>query len=84
VSTTALHIIELVKSLPPADQQAVCAALARLPETSGANGAPPSVPTAFQPEDYEGLPDDDPFFRVMNEIEQQRHAYPGRPAPALD
>lgn len=82
VSTTALHIIQLVKSLPPADQQAVWAALSAQSAPVPGKGAPGSA--AFAPADYEGLSDDDPFFEVMVEIEQQRHAYPGRPAPAFD
>jgi hypothetical protein len=82
MSTTALHIIQLVKSLPVEEQQAIGSALASLapsPQQVLPSGQPP-----FQPEDYEGLPDDDPFFKVMEEIEQQRHAHVGRAAPELD
>jgi hypothetical protein len=85
VSTTALHIIELVKSLPLAEQRTICAELAKraaalkLPLSEGE-----SEKLEFAEEDYQGLDDDDPFFRVMEEIEAARHAYTGRPAPQLD
>lgn len=80
MSTTALRIIQLVKSLPPSDQRAVSAALVRLKTP---------VPVAFAavpfgPEDYVGLPDDDPFFKVMDEVERERHAWMGPPPPTLD
>ena len=80
VSTTALHIVELVRSLSPADQKAVSEALSSTPTARGK--LPPD--SALDAADREGLPDDDPFFKVMEEIEQQRHAYSGRPAPALE
>ena len=82
VSTTALRIIRLVKSLPPAEQRAVSVALAHLhPPVSASPGGGPA---SFRPEDYVGLPDDDPFFKVMAEIEQERHARVGPPPPLLD
>ena len=81
MSTTALHIIQLVKSLPPAEQQAVTAALAGL--APGVERGSPAGPALTQA-DYEGLPDDDPFFNVMEEIERDRHVHTGRPAPDLD
>lgn len=81
MSTTALHIIQLVKSLPPAERRAVATALAELgPDGERASPAGPALTQA----DYEGLPDDDPFFKVMEEIERARHVHAGRPAPDLD
>jgi len=85
MSTTALRIIELVESLPLEDQQVICAELAKraatlhLPVDEQADRA-----AAFTEEERQGLDDDDPFFKVMKEIEAARHAYFGRPAPALD
>ncbi len=76
MSTTALHIIQLVKSLPVEEQQAIGSALASL-AASPQHGLP-AVRPPFQSEDYEGLPDDDPFFKVMEEIERQR-----TPPPSL-
>jgi hypothetical protein len=85
VSTTASHVIELVKSLPEADQKAIRDALApgaakpgagqrrklqRLPDGSYLNPI--------------GIPNDDPVFKVLEEIEQERHMRPGPPAPAFD
>ena len=82
MSTTALRIIQLVKSLPPAEQRAVSVALAHLRPPVSAS--PVGGPVSFRPEDYVGLPDDDPFFKVMAEIEQERHARVGPPPPLLD
>jgi hypothetical protein len=82
MSTTALRIVQLVKSLPPDEQRAVSAALAPLYTPT-----PVPRPTAsgpFRPEDYVGLPDDDPFFKVMEEIERERHARTGPLPPDLD
>ena len=85
VSTTVLRIIELVKSLPPADQRAVCDALAdhgaslrttprrrlqRLPDGTYLNP--------------DGIPNDDPLFRILEEIEEERHRTPGPPPPEFD
>ncbi len=85
VSTMALHIIELVRSLPVEDQQAVRNALAgpvepvahpkrrelqRLPNGSFHNP--------------NGIPNDDPVFQVLEQIEAERHEMPGPPAPAID
>jgi hypothetical protein len=85
VSTTALHIIELVKSLPLAEQRAICRELAK---RAAALNLPlseaPDEKIEFTAEDREGLDDDAPFFRIMAEIESARHAYHGRPAPPLD
>jgi hypothetical protein len=78
MSSTTLHIIRLIKSLPSAEQRAIGAALSSLAPSPG------HVPTDFQPEDYEGLADGDPFFKVMEEIEQERHAHAGRVAPEMD
>jgi len=74
VSTTALHVIELVKSLSETDQQAIRDALAspglnpgmgqrrkllRLPDGSFVNP--------------DGIPNDDPIFKILEEIEDERH-----------
>ena len=85
VNTTALHIVELVKSLPREEQQAVCAELAKhaseleKPERRqpqrGPNGA------YYNPD---GIPDDDPFFKIMDEQDAARSYDPGPPAPELD
>ena len=84
MSTTALRIIELVKSLPPADQRAIRDALAgdgatrttsrrrlqQLPDGSYINP--------------DGIPNDDPLFKILEEIEEQRHRTPGPPPPKFD
>lgn len=85
VGTTALHIIELVKSLPDEEQQAICVALAghratvarpkrrhlqRLPDGNYLNP--------------NGIPNDASIFKILADIEAERHAMPGPPPPALE
>jgi hypothetical protein len=85
VSITALHIIELVKSLPLEDQQAVRAALSQQELT-----AAPARRTIFlrdadgYPYDPEGIPNDDPIFKVLEQIEEERHQEPSPPPPQFD
>ena len=85
MSTTVLHIIELVKSLPDEDQRAICAAL------SGPRATAPSpkrrklqhLPdgTCFNPN---GIPNDDPFFKILEEDEAARRRDFGPAAPAFE
>jgi hypothetical protein len=79
VSSIALHIIELVNSLPAEDQQAVRNALAGPPAVR----ARPRLADGsyFNPA---GLPNDDPIFQILEQIEDERHREPGPPAPAFD
>ena len=85
MTTTALHIVELVKSLPVAEQKTICAELTkhtaslvqrkrhqlqRLPDGK-----------YFNPE---GIPEDDPFFKIMEEQETARSHDPGPPAPEFN
>jgi len=85
VSTIALKVLELVKSLPPEEQRLIYNEL-----TKQARQFPSSMeekdPGALQftPEDYEGIDNDDPFFKVMEEIEAERHRTPGPPSPEFD
>ena len=86
MSTTALHIIQLVKSLPDADQRAICEAL--LDRARTALGPRPSRRlqrladgTYVNPD---GIPNDDPIFKTLEEIEAARRRTPGRPAPEFD
>jgi hypothetical protein len=82
MSTTASRVVELVKSLPEADQRAIRAALVdqevkaetsrrrklqRLPDGGYLNPG--------------GIPNDDPILTVLEEIEQERHRTPGPQAP---
>jgi hypothetical protein len=85
VSTTALHIIELVKSLPLEDQQAVRAALLQeKPATERPRQGIFLRDAEGNPYDPEGIPNDDPIFKVLEEIEAERHRDPGPPAPQFD
>jgi hypothetical protein len=80
-----MQIIELVKCLPVQDQQAVSQALA--------GGPALSVPvirrvlprladgTYFNPD---GIPNDDPIFQILGQIEAERHQTPGPDAPDFD
>jgi hypothetical protein len=85
MSTTALRIIELVKSLPLAEQRAIRDAL------NGQASAPgkPERPLFLRDADGnyynpEGIPNEDPIFKILEEIEEERHRTPARPLPPLD
>jgi len=85
VSTTVLHIIELVKSLPEEEQQTVCAALAG----HRASAPPPRRRQLRRLPDGaylnpEGIPNDAPIFKVLERIEAERHATAGPPVPGFD
>lgn len=85
MSTMALHIIGLVKSLPEAEQQEIRAALAaqvaRRP--TGKRRQLQRLPDGsfFNPD---GIPNDDPVFEILEDIEAERHRMPGPPAPHFD
>ena len=85
MSTAALEIIELVKSLPADEQRAVREALATTAVPQPAMPRPlfEQLPdgTYYNPD---GLPDDDPFFAIMADIEAQRHSHPARPLPSFE
>lgn len=82
MSTTPLRIIELIKSLPVAEQQAACEALAK----HGERLAKPKrrrlqrLPDGsyYNPE---GIPNDHPIFKILEDIEEERHHTAARPAP---
>lgn len=81
MSTTALHIIQLVQSLSEGDQKAIRDALTRPAASTGQprRQLPRSGDGAYLNPD--GIPNDDPVFQVLDEIEAQRHRTAGRPAP---
>ena len=80
-----MHIIQLVKSLPPAEQRMVCTELVKHTAQLGlgkrrqlqrlADGA------YCHPD---GIPNDDPVFKVLEKIEEERHRTPGPPPPEFD
>src|SRR5258707_9565974 len=84
-STTALHIIGLVKSLPPEEQRLITAALnrrvANVPKLKRLTFLRTPSGGYYNPN---GIPNDDPFFKIMEEIEEERHRTPGRPAPEFE
>jgi hypothetical protein len=74
VSATALHVIELVKSLPETDQRAIRDALT----TPGLNPVKGQRRKLQRLADGsyvnpDGIPNDDPIFKVLEEIEDERH-----------
>jgi hypothetical protein len=82
MSTTASRVIELVKSLPEADQRAIRAALADQelnPGTAGRRKLQRLPDGGYL--NPGGIPNDDPVFMVLEEIEQERHRTPGPQAP---
>lgn len=85
MGATPLQIIELVKSLPAEDQRAIREALAR-PDPLLTKIFRRKLPQ--QPDgayfNSEGIPNDDPVFKILEEIESRRHGEPGPPAPVSD
>ena len=85
MSTTALHIIELVKSLPDEEQRAICAALtgprATVPHLKRRKLQRLPDGTYFNPN---GIPNDDPFFKILEEDEAARRRDFGPAAPAFE
>jgi hypothetical protein len=84
VSTTALHVIELVKSLPKEDQQAIRDALTGV---KAGNSIPFRKLQKLSDGTYlnpGGIPNDDPSLKILEEIEQQRHQTHGPTAPRFD
>ncbi len=85
MSTNALHIIELVKGLPLDEQRFICAALTRRLADQANLKRPQFLRTPdggyYNPD---GLPNDHPFFKIMEEIEEERHRTPGRPPPDFE
>lgn len=84
MSTIALHIIELVKSLPLADQEVVRNALtgqAEAPASPKRRQLQRLADGSFHNPD--GIPNNDPVFQILEQIEDERHREPGPPAPAF-
>jgi hypothetical protein len=84
MSTTASRVVELVKSLPEADQRVIRAALTE-PEVNPGR-APRRKLQRLSDGSYlnpTGIPNEDPVFKVLEEIEQQRHRTPGPEAPTF-
>ena len=85
MSTIALKVLELVKSLPKAEQRTICAELAKhvssesAPTTSGLQKT--VTGEYFNPD---GIPNDHPFFKILEEDEAARQKDFGPPAPAFD
>src|ERR1043165_7795598 len=80
-----LKILELVKSLPAADQRIISQELAK---NAAGHGQTPSRKLARLPDggyyNPDGIPNDDPVFKILEEIEQERHRTPGPPPPDFD
>jgi hypothetical protein len=84
MSTTALLILELAKTLPVEEQRFICAALGRHAGAPGSGEGSRFIRTPDgECHNPSGLPNDDPFFRLLEEIETARHATSGRPLPEL-
>jgi hypothetical protein len=79
-----LHIIGLVKSLPEEDQRTICAALVQ--HASARNTLKRTLKKLSDGSYYnpDGIPNDDPIFKILEEIEEERHRTFARPAPKFD
>jgi hypothetical protein len=85
VSSTALHIIELVKSLPDEEQRAICEALTqhRRPSTPSKRRQLERLPDGsyINPR---GIPNDDPVFEALESIVAESRRSPAPLPPDLD
>jgi DNA-binding transcriptional ArsR family regulator len=82
MSTTASRVVELVKSLPEADQRAILAALAE-PEADAGTARRRKLqrlPDGSYLNPH-GIPNDDPVFKILEQVEQERHRTPGPEVP---
>jgi hypothetical protein len=84
VSTIALHIIELVKSLPSQEQEDICAALSRRPAKRGKFRRQLQRLPDGSFDNPAGIPNEDPIFKRLQEIEEERHSMAGPPAPSFE
>ena len=85
MSTITLQVLELVKSLPPTEQRTLSAELAR--HTAGLDRAERRQLQRLPDGSYynpKGIPNDDPIFRILEDIEGERHRTPGPPSPEFD
>lgn len=85
MSTNALHILELMKTLPPAEREFLRSELTKADLSGKADPASHWQRTAdggyYNPA---GIPNDDPIFKVLETVEEERHKIPGPPPPEFD
>ena len=85
MSTITLKVLELVKSLPPTEQRTISDELARHTANRGRTERRQlqRLPDGsyFNPD---GIPNDDPVFKILDDIEEDRHRTPRPPSPAFD
>ena len=77
MSTITLKVLELVKSLPPTEQRTISAELAR--HTASLDRAERRKLQRLPDGSYlnqDGIPNDDPIFRILEDIEAERHRTP--------
>ena len=85
MSTITLQVLELVKSLPPTEQRTISAELAR--HTASLERAERRRLQRLPDGSYfnpEGIPNGDPIFRILEDIEEERHRTAGPPPPEFD
>jgi hypothetical protein len=83
MSSTLAHVIALAKALPQEEQQMLCAELTNPAKVKGERIVFQRTPDG-KPYDPEGIPNDHPVFKILEEIEEERHNDPGPPAPDFD
>jgi hypothetical protein len=84
MSTTASRVVELVRSLPEADQKAIREALSDKVANAGVHRR--RKLQRLTDGNYlnpDGIPNNDPIFAVLEEIEEARHRTPGPQAPTF-
>lgn len=93
MSTKAQAILDEIKALPPEDLQAVGAEVSQLLARAAGGGSGSEARAAIgrvlraePPGGHPGgsLEPDDPFFQILQRIEEARHRRIPRPPPAMD
>jgi hypothetical protein len=83
MSTALAQVMELAKALPLEEQQMLCAELTNRPKGRVERIVFQRTPEG-KPYDPDGIPNDHPVFKILEEIEEERHRAPGPPPPNFD
>ena len=85
MSTITLKVLELVKSLPPEDQRTICVEWVR---HTAAHASPEKRKVQRLPDgsyyNPDGIPNDHPFFKILEEDQASRRQDFGPPGPEFD
>ncbi len=89
MSAKAHTVLDEIRALAPAELQAVGAEVLQLLARAGGGEAEAAIGRVLKAEPTGGHPGgslepDDPFFQILQKIEEERHRRFPRPPPAMD